>query len=289
MISSAASSATPSVPLDTAPACPLRVGTSGYAYPEWSEAGFYPPGTPAREMLALYARQFSVTELNYTWYQMPRAAAMERMLPKVPADFGFAAKLTRTMTHEIDPHGWRGKAVQFRDGIAPLMQAGRLLSVLIQLPPTFERNAANRRYLAHLLDALAGLPLAVEFRHRTWALAPVFDELQRRRVTLVAVDAPDLPYLFPKLDVVTNPDLFYVRFHGRNARGWRSGNMQKQFDYLYSSNELQQWSRTIIPKMAARAHSGIAFFNNHVRAQAPRNANMLMTELCTRSSGRALH
>ena len=197
MISSAASSATPSVPLDTAPACPLRVGTSGYAYPEWSDAGFYPPGTPAREMLALYARQFSVTELNYTWYQMPRAAAMERMLPKVPADFGFAAKLTRTMTHEIDPHGWRDKAVQFRDGIAPLMQAGRLLSVLIQLPPTFERNAANRRYLAHLLDALAGLPLAVEFRHRTWAVAPVFGELQRRRVTLVAVDAPDLPYLFP--------------------------------------------------------------------------------------------
>jgi len=260
-------------------ACQLRVGTSGYSYPEWSDAGFYPPGTPARDMLPLYARQFSVTELNYTWYQMPKAAAMERMIPRVPAGFGFAAKLTRTMTHEIDPHSWRGKAAQFREGIAPLVQAERLLAVLIQLPPSFERSHANRRYLAHLLDALAGLPLAVEFRNRTWAVERVFDELQRRRVTLVAVDMPELSYLFPTLDVVTNPDLLYIRFHGRNDRGWRSGNMQKQFDYLYSPAELRQWSGTLLPKMAAQANSGIIFFNNHVRAQAPQNARTLMAQL----------
>jgi uncharacterized protein YecE (DUF72 family) len=95
----------------------------------------------------------------------------------------------------------------------------------------------------------------------------------------VAVDVPELPYLFPTLDVVTNPDLIYIRFHGRNARGWRSGNMQQQFDYLYSPAELQQWSRTIIPSMAARAHGGIIFFNNHVRAQAPHNAKMLMAQI----------
>ncbi len=260
-------------------ACPLRVGTSGYSYPEWSDAGFYPPGTPARDMLPLYARQFSVTELNYTWYQMPKAAAMERMVPRVPAGFGFAAKLTRTMTHEIDPHGWRGKAAQFREGIAPLVQTDRLLAVLIQLPPSFKRSDANRLYLAHLLDALAGLPLAVEFRHCTWAVERVFDELQQRRVTLVAVDMPELPHLFPTLDVVTNPDLLYIRFHGRNARGWRSGNMQKQFDYLYSPAELQHWSGTLLPRMTAQARSGIIFFNNHVRAQAPQNAKMLMTKL----------
>lgn len=261
------------------PACPLRVGTSGYSYPEWSDAGFYPSSTPARDMLPLYARQFSVTELNYTWYQMPKAAAMERMLPKVPAGFGFAAKLTRTMTHEIDPHGWRGKAAQFREGISPLVQADRLLAILIQLPPSFKRSDANRRYLVHLLDALADLPLAVEFRHRTWAVERVFTELQRRRVTLVAVDLPELPYLFPTLDVVTNPDLLYIRFHGRNARGWRSGNMQKQFDYLYSPEELQQWSGTLLPKMATQSRSGIIFFNNHVRAQAPQNAKTLMAQL----------
>jgi uncharacterized protein YecE (DUF72 family) len=259
--------------------CRLQVGTSGYSYPEWIEAGFYPPNIPSREMLSCYARQFSVTELNYTWYQMPKAAAMERMIPRVPPGFGFAVKLTRTLTHEIDPAGWRQQASLYREGVAPLLQAGRLLAVLVQLPPSFDRSNDHRRYLAHLLDALHGLPLALEFRHRSWATDRVFAELEKRRVTLATVDVPDLPYLFPSLDVVTNPDLFYIRFHGRNAKGWRSNNMQKQFDYDYTPDELAAWSRTTIPKMAARAHNGILFFNNHVRAQAPRNARMLMEQL----------
>jgi uncharacterized protein YecE (DUF72 family) len=257
----------------------LRVGTSGYAYPECIDAGFYPPDTPSKEMLTCYARHFVVTELNYTWYQMPKAATMERMILRVPPGFGFAVKLTRTLTHEIDPEGWRRQASLYREGIAPLVQAGRLLAVLVQLPPSFDRGPDHRCYLAHLLDTLHGIPLALEFRHRSWANDRVFAELEKRRITLVAVDAPDLPYLFPTLDVITNPDLFYVRFHGRNARGWRTNNMQKQFDYDYSPDELASWSRTLIPGMAARTHSGILFFNNHVRAQAPRNAKMLMEQL----------
>ncbi|MBN2171655.1 MAG: DUF72 domain-containing protein, partial [Candidatus Krumholzibacteriota bacterium] len=66
--------------------------------------------------------------------------------------------------------------------------------------------------------------------------------------------------------------LFYVRFHGRNARGWGSGHMQQQFDYDYREAELREWVAGPIPRMAARAAGGVAFFNNHVRAQAPRNA-----------------
>ncbi|MGD8836311.1 MAG: DUF72 domain-containing protein, partial [Desulfobacteraceae bacterium] len=80
---------------------------------------------------------------------------------------------------------------------------------------------------------------------------------------------------------VTNPELIYIRFHGRNTRGWRSGNMQKQFDYDYSAGELQKWSRRTIPTMAEQAHSGLIFFNNHVRAQAPQNAKKLMEQLAT--------
>jgi uncharacterized protein YecE (DUF72 family) len=232
-------------------------------------------------MLAQYARTFPVTELNYTWYQMPKASAMERMVHNVPSDFAFAAKLTRTMTHEIDPTGWRDHTARFREGIAPLLQARRLMAVLIQLPPSFDRQRSHRLYLSRLLDTLEGLPLAVEFRHRSWAADRVLAELERRRVTLVAVDVPDLPYLFPPLDAVTNPELIYIRFHGRNARGWRSGNMQKQFDYNYSAGELHPWSSRTIPKMAEQARSGIIFFNNHVRAQAPHNAKLLMEQLKT--------
>jgi uncharacterized protein YecE (DUF72 family) len=262
--------------------CRLWVGTSGYSYAEWADAGFYPPGTKSGNMLPFYAQNFPITELNFTWYQMPKARTLERMHRQAPADFRFAAKLTRTLTHEIDPGQWRGQAAQYRDGIAPLIQARKLAAILLQFPPSFVRAPQNRRYLAALLDELDGLPLAVEFRHASWATDRVFAEFERRRTTLVAVDEPGLPGLFPRLDIVTNPGLFYIRFHGRNAKGWRSGNMQKQFDYDYGDDELRRWANSRIAKMTRHASSGVIFFNNHVRAQAPRNAVRLINLLIER-------
>ncbi len=254
----------------------VQVGTSGYSYPEWVDAGFYPSGTRPGSMLSLYTQRFSVAELNYTWYQMPKAPAIDRMRRQVPPDFRFAVKLTRTMTHEVDRDQWRGQVARYRDGVAPLVLADQLAAVLLQLPPSFQRTRHRRHYLAALLDELAGLPLAVEFRHVSWATDRVFAELEKRRVTLVAVDVPPLPHLVPPRDVPTNPECFYVRFHGRNATGWRSGNMQKQFDYCYGRDELQEWAETRIVAMAGRSRRGLIFFNNHVRAQAPANAWQLM-------------
>ncbi|SDO75012.1 DUF72 domain-containing protein [Desulforhopalus singaporensis] len=254
--------------------CSVYVGTCGYSYTEWVDSGFYPPGTRSNEMVGLYGRCFSVVELNYTWYQMARADILERMVAGSPSHLLFCAKLTRTMTHERDDN-WRHQLVQYRDGIAPLVKAGRLAAVLVQFPPGFERTIANRTYLAALLDGLHGLPVAVEFRHVSWLADSVFSELGRRRVTLVAVDVPALAELFPSLDVVTNPQLFYVRFHGRNQEGWRSGNMQKKFAYDYCREELASWSAQYLVPMARRSGRGLVFFNNHVRARAPHNGMLL--------------
>ncbi len=253
----------------------IQIGTSGYSYSEWTAAGFYPPNVKQGHMLPLYARRYSVTELNYTWYQLPKAEAIARMLDQAPESFCFAAKLTRTLTHDISAATWPDQATRYRDGIAPLCQAKRLIAVLVQLPPSFRYQVNCRRYLAQLLDVLEGLPLAVEFRHVSWAQDRVFAELEQRRITLVSVDAPPLPGLFPSLDVVTNPDLIYVRFHGRNAAGWRSGRMQAQFDYDYTDDELGQWAQTYLWPMTKKARAGVVFFNNHVRAQAPKNADQL--------------
>jgi uncharacterized protein YecE (DUF72 family) len=259
--------------------CQLYLGTSGYSFPEWIQAGFYPPGTANKDMLSFYARQFNAIEINNTWYHMPRVEAMERMLSRVPDGFMFTAKLTRTMTHEVDLKNWRSQLKSYRIGVAPLVQARQLLAVLVQLGPAFQRTRENRLYLARLLDELEGLRAAVEFRYRSWADDKVFAELEKRRVALLTVDVPDLPHLFPSRAIVTNPELFYVRFHGRNALGWRSGNMQKKFDYDYSFQELKPWSQKLIPKMAESARTGVIFFNNHVRGQAPRNAQLLAEQL----------
>jgi len=257
-----------------APDSPVYVGTCGFSYPEWIDAGIYPPGTKSAQMLGRYRQLFPVVELNYTWYQMVRAETVERMLAGDGSTLLYCAKLTRTMTHEI-ADDWQAQADLYCRGIEPLSASGRLLGVLVQLPPFFRRTPENRSYLARLFDALHPLPLAVEFRHRSWALDSVFKGLAERRITLVSVDGPPLPELFPALDVVTNPDLFYLRLHGRNSQGWRSGSKQQQFDYDYTEDELRQWSRDRIPNMRAACHAGVILFNNHVAGQAVRNAQTM--------------
>jgi len=254
----------------------LRIGTGGYSYTEWVEVGFYPPGIQAGKMLPFYAEHFGITELNQTWYQMPAVEAMERRRLQVPEDFLFIAKLVRGLSDEGNPSGWRRLVDQYREGIAPLAQAHQLGAVLAQFPLSFDRSPKNRSYLAALLDALYGLPLAVEFRHGSWAQDRVFAELSKRRVALVAVDQPPLPDFFPALDVVTAPDFFYVRFYGRSRKGWHSDHSQKQFDYDYSREELSRWAEEKIPRMAAQAERGFLLFINHVRGQAPKNARMLI-------------
>jgi len=261
--------------------CGLYVGTCGYSYTEWVDNGFYPDGARSSEMATLYSRYFSVVELNYTWYQMARADAVARMVSKVPDHLLFAAKLTRTMTHERHTD-WQEQLGRYLLGIGPLKK--RLVAVLVQLPPDFVRTIANRNYLAALLDGLHDLPVAVEFRHVSWAVDSVFAELERRKVTLVNVDEPELPTLFPSLDIVTNPALFYVRFHGRNRDGWYSGNMQKKFHYDYSEAELRHWTEKYLAAMAGRADRGVLFFNNHVQAYAPRNAQKLIKILADRQA-----
>lgn len=260
----------------TSSSCRIYVGTSGYAYTEWVESGFYPDGISAEEMLTHYTRRFALTELTTTGYQLPRAETLARCCRRTPEHFRFAVRLIRSLTHEIDFQRWPELAARYRDGLAPLQQYRRLAAVLLQWPPSFDRTPTHRRYLASLLEALDGLPLAVEFRHGSWATASVRRELQRRQVALVATDAPPLPELFPPLGTTANPDFFCARFYGRNAAGWRSGKTSIQFDYDYGEAELAKWVEHRLVPLARSARRGLLLFHNYVRAQAPRDAVRMM-------------
>lgn len=252
----------------------LRVGTCGFSYPEWIEAGIYPAGTKSGHMLDLYSRLFPVVELNYTWYQMARPEPLDRMLDRAPPFFRFTAKLTRTMTHEVNDQ-WKSHARLYCSGIRPLLCSGKLLAVLLQFPFSFSRTQTNRLYLSRLLDELRTLPLAVEFRHRSWATDRVFHALEQRNITLVTPDTPPLPELFPCLNFSTNTDFFYVRLHGRNSSGWGSATTRQRLSYRYSHDELVALIREVITPLRDCAGRGVIFFNNYVAGQAVDNARQM--------------
>ena len=94
---------------------------------------------------------------------------------------------------------------------------------------------------------LAGLPLAVEFRNKSWfgdKTRPGTLAFEREhRLAHVVVDEPQgFPSSVPQVWEVTSPELALVRLHGRNAETWAKKGLAsaaERFDYLYTPRELE--------------------------------------------------
>ena len=115
-------------------------------------------------------------------------------------------------------------------------------------------------------------PLAVEFRHRSWAKTEVYRFLESNKSCLVSVDAPTIPALFPKTSVQT-AGFGYIRLHSRNASKWyKSG--EDRYDYHYSDQELEEWL-PVLDAFSERASNVFVYFNNCHRGQAAENARAM--------------
>ena len=249
----------------------ILIGTSGYSYADWV-GPFYPPGTPQKDFLGLYCRQFPIVELNFSYYQQPTPRTLERMLAAAPTGFSFALKAHRKMTHEIG-ETWEKDIQAFREGIRPMVEAGQLAAVLLQFPFSFSYTTESRKRLGELCDRLEGLPLAVEFRKREWLRDSVLEGLRTRGISMVSVDEPALPNLLPPVTEATG-GFAYLRFHGRNEKDWWTGDNASRYNYLYNKDELGEWVQRI-RRIMDHVPLVLAFFNNHWRGNAAQNARDL--------------
>jgi uncharacterized protein YecE (DUF72 family) len=273
----------------------IHVGTSGWSYPSgrgtWNGV-FYPSPRPRGfDELAWYADHFDTVEVNSTFYRQPEPAMSQGWVRRTPAAFLFAVKLFQKFTHPdmyLARDGVRdwdlslADVEAFRRGIAPLSDAGRLAALLVQFPPSFHATADTRGYLDWLLAALAGYPLAVELRHRTWS-----DEAKTTRDVLGAHDAAWVWIDEPKFrqSIRQSPDLdgasslAYVRLHGRNAAEWWSHEAaEDRYDYLYSQEELAPIASAT--RAAARGQRRVlVYLNNHFSAKSVANAAVLRHDL----------
>ena len=244
------------------------VGTSGYSFKDWVGT-FYPQGTQSREMLAEYVKHFAAVEINFSFYRVPAARTMAAMAAKAPKGFRFWVKANRATTHEGD----RSIREAFLAGIAPMREAGSLAGLLFQFPQRFHRTMENRKFLAAALADYAELPLAVEFRHRSWRHPSVVEGLRGRKVTLVVPDVPDLPGLYHSPAAATTRT-GYLRLHSRDASKWYAGDGSLRYDYGYSTAELQEllaaWEGLDEPMDEI-----YTFFNNCHHGQAAQNAEAL--------------
>lgn len=254
----------------------ILIGTSGFYYKDWL-GGFYPEEMPSSDYLAYYAGQFKTLELNFSYYKIPDPGQSARMLEKSGHSLEFTVKAFKELTHEVSNKSITEVLPQFLKGILPFVEAKRLGALLLQFPQSFHYTTENRVYLKSLIDSLAHLPIAVEFRQREWLRDSVYKTLQDMNTAFVCVDEPHLSSLIPPLAVSTS-GIGYIRFHGRNKKAWYGTDSTARYDYLYSEAELEEWAPKIL-SMAEKTKKLFIFFNNHARAQAPNNARMLINLL----------
>jgi uncharacterized protein YecE (DUF72 family) len=227
----------------------VRVGTSGWSYPEWV-GRFYPNGTSPARMLEFYGRRFDTVEAHSTYRRLPTVATLERWQEQVPADFRFVPKMHLGVTHRRDLDGVEDRVAAFLAAVTPL--GPRLGPVLLSLPHHEPDLARLDRLLGALPPPPEGPGAAFELAP-DWAVPAVLDRLDAAGATLVVTDNGR-----PELAVPSVGPLAYVRL--RRDR--------------YNRAELDAWAERL-GKVRAEGRDVYAFLKHDEFADGPRYARRL--------------
>ena len=288
----------------------IRIGTSGWSYSSgkgrWNGL-FYPAGRSKRagtdrfDELRFYAEHFNTVEVNTTFYGQPRAEVTAGWSARTPSDFEFSLKLYQKFTH---PKMFREAALksapgaegtlldllaqvtqsdidEFRAGIDPIASVDKLGALLAQFPPSFKDSPASRDYLSQLLRVFGDYKVAVELRHRSWsdAFGDTLAMLNAFNAAWVQIDEPKFRFSIRQNYLPNVTGFYYMRLHGRNAaQWWRHDKSEDRYNYLYSGEELQEFSETAgaAKELVKKTY---LYTNNHFAAKSVVNAVMLKAQL----------
>src|SRR5690606_13237601 len=153
----------------------LVVGTAGWTDPSLLKSGLFYPGSvkTARQRLEFYSTQFSMVEVDASYYTLLAADTSERWCQATPAGFTFPVKAHPVFTgHPIDARrlpvdlreeltrlGHPGRVYahklpvelvqemehRFFSPLRILEQNGKLGVVLLQFPPWFTATRKNAK------------------------------------------------------------------------------------------------------------------------------------------------
>ena len=265
---------------------------------------------PAGERLGWYAQHFDLVEVNSTFYSVPEPRLVRRWCAATPDHFRFDVKLHQLFSFHSTPAKLlppdlqqcaktdakgnvqstldlqEAMLKQFLRATAVLADTEKLGAFLLQLSPAFSPRKHQLIELEPLIGMLADHDLAIEFRNRNWAvgqqLQSTIDFVRLHGVIFVNVDAPESEHftVMPSdLDEVTNPNIAYLRLHGRNARAYTTGKtVAARFDYDYNDKEVAEIANRS-EKLAQKARDVHVIFNNNNVDYAPRAALRLRKAL----------
>lgn len=279
----------------------VRIGISGWRYKGW-RGSFYPADLPQRRELSYASRQLASIELNGSFYALQSPKSYRQWYEDTPADFVFAVKGPRFITHmkrlrEVE----QPLANFFASGLLALDH--KLGPLLWQCPAslpwdkeTFEHflqrlprtmDEASRLAARHdgrvspvrlKVNRNHRLRHAIEVRHESFADPAFVAQLRRHGVGLVVADSAGT---FPQLEDVT-AGFVYIRLHG-DAKLYASGYGEQALQAW--AHKIRRWSQGHQPADASRCserappprkHRDVyVYFDNDAKGHAPFDAQAL--------------
>jgi uncharacterized protein YecE (DUF72 family) len=295
----------------TEPAAPasaaIRIGISGWRYKPW-RGTFYPASLPQRAELRYASSVLPAIEINGSFYSLQRPQSFAKWYEETPADFVFAVKGGRYISHmrrlkEVE----KPLANFFASGIFNLRE--KLGPILWQFPPNFRYDRSRMRDFFELLpkdtasaaalarkrdpfmkgrtrlaiDENRALRYAVEIRHESFNDESFIELLHEYNVASVVAETARL---WPLLEDIT-ADFVYMRLHG-DKEIYRSGYSAKSLDRW--AERIAAWHRGAEPPDAKKAAPKLrpalkprdvfCFFDNtDVKLRAPYDAQTLAKKL----------
>ena len=230
----------------------VRVGTSGYNFPEW-KGTFYPAKIKPPEMLPYYAGRLSTVEINYTFYRMPNAKTVAGWNEAVPAEFTFVLKAPQRITHIARLRDVDDPLRYFTETVRPL--GAKLGPILVQLPPNFKQDLARLKDFLTLFPA--DLRCAFEFRHASWFADDTYAALRGANAALCVADTE-----VGHTPLVATADFGYFRLR----------------DEGYTPDDIARWGETIARETAA-CRDVFVYFKHEESGKGPEFARLLMGRL----------
>jgi uncharacterized protein YecE (DUF72 family) len=165
----------------------VLVGCAGWTLPRDVQAAFPAAGSH----LARYAARFPVAEINSSFHRPHRPSTYARWAAETSDGFRFAAKLPKTITHQLRLAAADEALDAFLAESAGLGE--KLAVLLVQLPPSFAFDAAVATPFFAGLVARTRADVVCEPRHPTWFEHEADALLAELRVARVAADPARVP------------------------------------------------------------------------------------------------
>lgn len=285
----------------------IRIGISGWRYTPWRGV-FYPKDLPQRLELHYASRVLPTIEINGSFYSLQYPTSYQSWHDDTPADFVFAVKGPRFITHMKKLRDVETPLANFfASGVFNLRR--KFGPILWQFPPNFRydrqkltkffdllpRDTEGALQLARrrdarmtgrsklAIDARRPLRHAMEIRHESFYDSSFIELLREYNIALVIAETAQR---FPMMHDIT-ADFVYMRLHGDKTL-YQSGysdralaKWAKRIEAWHGGGELRSTQKvTKLEPPTSKSRDVYCYFDNtDVKLRAPVDAQTLIKKL----------